>query len=56
MQSKNLIIKHNLRALDGIHLSLLLSLKSLNPILVCSDQRLVNAAIKKKIGFINPEE
>jgi len=53
MQSRKHILKHNLRALDGIQLSALLSLKSLKPAFVCADQRLLKAAQKERVFFIS---
>lgn len=53
MQSRSLIVKHNLRALDGLQLSVLLSLKPLKPSFVCADQRLLKAAQKEKITIVS---
>lgn len=50
MQSRALILKHNLRALDGLQLSALLSLKTLKPTFVCADQRLLRAAQKERVS------
>lgn len=52
MQSRSLIVKHNLRALDGLQLSVLLNLKSLKPFFVCADHRLLKAAQKEKISIV----
>jgi uncharacterized protein len=52
MQSRAMILKHNLRALDGLQLSALLSLKTLKPVFVCADQRLIKAAQKEKFAVI----
>ena len=53
--SQSLIIKHNLRALDGIQLAVVLSLKSMNPLFVCSDKHLLGAAKTEGINVLNPE-
>jgi predicted nucleic acid-binding protein len=52
MRSSALILKHNLRTLDALHLAVLLSLKTLKPAFVCADQRLLKAAQKEKITII----
>lgn len=52
MQSRALIIKNNLRALDGLQLTSLLSLKTLKPAFVCADQRLLKAAQKERVSVI----
>ena len=52
MQSRALILKHNLRTLDSLQLCALLSLKTLKPAFVCADQRLLKAAQKERISFI----
>lgn len=52
MQSRALILKHNLRALDGLQLSALLSLKTLKSAFVCADHRLLKAAQKEGVTVI----
>lgn len=53
--SQDVIVKYNLRALDGIQLAVLLSLKNVNPLFVCSDKRLLTAAKEEGIKVLNPE-
>jgi predicted nucleic acid-binding protein len=52
MQSRALILKHNLRALDGLQLSALLSLKTIKSAFVCADQRLLKADQKERVAVI----
>lgn len=54
--SQDFILKYNLRTLDSIQLAVLLNLKSLNPIFVCSDIDLTNSAEDEGIKVLNPEE
>ncbi len=55
LHSRELILKHHLRTLDGLHLAVLLALRELSPTLVCSDQKLIEAAEKEQIQIIDPE-
>ena len=48
-QAQDLILRHGLRTLDSLQLSLLLVTKALSPTFLCSDQRLLAAA--KVEGF-----
>lgn len=53
-KSISLIIKHNLRTLDSLQLSVFLDLSSLNPVMVTSDEALFNATIKENFSVIKP--
>lgn len=53
-KSISLIIKHNLRTLDSLQLSVFLDLSSLTPIMVTSDEALFNAVIKENFSVIKP--
>jgi len=52
--SRDLIIGHGLRALDGLQLAAALSLKELKPVFVCSDKRLLDAAFKEGLEVLDP--
>lgn len=54
LHSRELILKHHLRTLDALHLAVLLTLRDLAPILVCSDQRLLDAAQREQLLVLNP--
>lgn len=53
--SVDLIIKHNIRALDALQLAVLLSMRNASPTLVASDKALIHAATNEGITIINPE-
>jgi predicted nucleic acid-binding protein len=52
--SQELILRHHLRTLDALHLAVLLSLHDITPVLVCADQRLLNAAQREQVAVLNP--
>jgi len=54
LYSRELILKHHLRTLDALHLAVLLTLRDLGPILICSDQRLLDAAHGEQLPVLNP--
>lgn len=49
-----LIIKHNMRTLDSLQLSVFLNLSSINPTMVTSDEVLFNATLKEGLQAIKP--
>ncbi|MFQ5658413.1 MAG: type II toxin-antitoxin system VapC family toxin [Candidatus Methylomirabilales bacterium] len=51
LQSRELILKHHLRTLDGLQLAVLLALRDLPPILVCSDQKLIESGVGSGLLF-----
>lgn len=53
--SQALILSHHLRAIDALHLAVILSIKDLHPILVSADTRLLQAAGREGIVLLNPE-
>lgn len=53
-KSISLIIKHSLRTLDSLQLAVFLSLSSLNPVMITSDDILFNASIKEGFQPIKP--
>lgn len=53
-KSISLMIKHNLRTLGSLQLSVFLDLSSLNPTMVTSDEALFNATLKEGISAIKP--
>ena len=54
LRSQELILRHHLRALDALHLAVLLSLRDITPVLVCADQRLLEAAQREQCTVLNP--
>lgn len=54
MRSQELILRHHLRALDALHLAVLLNLQDLVPILVSSDQKLLEAARQERFSVLDP--
>jgi len=55
-KSRELILRHGLRALDALQLASALTIKELNPCLVCSDRRLLKAARKEGVDAYDPEK
>ncbi|TAN42584.1 MAG: PIN domain-containing protein [Nitrospirae bacterium] len=53
-KSISLIIKHNLRTLDSLQLSVFLSLAALNPTMVTSDNALAEASRNEGFAVITP--
>jgi len=53
-QAQELILRHGLRTLDSLQLSLLLVTKALSPIFLCSDRRLLAAATAEGISVEDP--
>jgi predicted nucleic acid-binding protein len=49
-----LILKYNLRTLDSLQLATFLDLSHLNPIMVASDEALLNATLKEGFQTIRP--
>ena len=54
LRSQELILRHHLRALDALHLSALLSLQDLAPVLVSADQKLLEAARLERFTVLDP--
>lgn len=54
LRSQELILRHHLRTLDALHLAVLLSLRDITPVLVCADQRLLEAAQREQVAVLNP--
>lgn len=54
LRSQELILRHHLRALDALHLSVLLSLQDLAPVLVSADQKLLEAARLERFTVLDP--
>ena len=54
LSSQGLILTYRLRTLDALHLAVLLTLRELAPIRVCSDQRLIDAAQRERLSALNP--
>ena len=54
LRSQELILRHHLRTLDALHLAVLLSLRDIAPVLVCADQRLLEAAQREQVAVLNP--
>lgn len=54
LKSQELILRHHLRTLDALHLAVLLSLKDLAPVLVSSDQKLLEAARQERFAVLDP--
>lgn len=54
LRSQELILRHHLRALDALHLSVLLSLQDLAPVLVSADQKLLEAAKQERYAVLDP--
>lgn len=54
LRSQALILRHHLRALDALHLSVLLSLQDLAPVLVSADQKLLEAAKQERYAVLDP--
>lgn len=54
--SVSLILRHNLRAMDGLQLAMCLSLVPHQPVLVGADRRLLEAARAERLNVLNPEE
>lgn len=54
LRSQELILRHHLRALDALHLSILLSLQDLAPVLVSADQKLLEAARLERFTVLDP--
>jgi len=54
LRSQDLILRHHLRTLDALHLSVLLSLQDLAPVLVSADQRLLEAARQERFAVLDP--
>jgi len=53
-QAQQLILRHSLRTLDSLQLSLLLVVRDLSPIFLCSDARLLAAAKAEGITILDP--
>ena len=53
-KSASLVMKHNLRTLDSLHLAVFLNLASAHPVMVTSDLSLYNAAVKEGFQAIKP--
>lgn len=53
-KSITLIMKHNLRTLDSLQLAVFLDLSPLNPIMVTSDEALLNTTLKEGFQTIRP--
>jgi len=51
-----LILRHNLRSADSIQLATALDNKKLDPIFVCADDKLCNAATSEGLQVLNPEK
>ena len=54
LRSQELILRHHLRTLDTLHLAVLLSLQDLAPVLVSSDQKLLEAAKLERFAVLDP--
>ncbi len=54
LRSQELILRHYLRALDALHLSVLSSLQDLAPVLVSADQKLLEAAKQERYAVLDP--
>jgi predicted nucleic acid-binding protein len=52
--AQQLILRHGLRTLDSLQLSVLLSVKSLSPVLLSSDARLLSTAEAEGIAVRDP--
>lgn len=50
-----LVLKHGLRTLDSLQLSVAIGLRESKPIFVCADNKLVSVAEKEGLKAINPE-
>jgi predicted nucleic acid-binding protein len=55
-KSRDLIIRYGLRTLDGLQLAAALSVSTLKPVFVCSDNRLLDAAVGEGLDVYNPTE
>jgi len=53
-QAQQLILRHSLRTLDSLQLSLLLVVRDLSPVFLCSDARLLAAARAEGITTLDP--
>ena len=53
-EAQQLILRHGLRALDSLQLSLLLVVKNLSPVSLCSDVRLQGAARAEGVTVQDP--
>jgi predicted nucleic acid-binding protein len=54
LRSQELILRHHLRTLDALHLAVLLSLRDLVPVLMSSDQKLLEAARQERFSVLDP--
>jgi predicted nucleic acid-binding protein len=54
LHSQELILRHHLRALDSLHLAVALGLRTLAPIVVSADARLLEAAQREQLAVLNP--
>lgn len=54
LEAQQLILRHGVRTLDSLQLSLLLVTKALAPVFLCSDARLLAAARAEKITAKDP--
>ncbi len=54
--SVTLVLKHGLRTLDALQLSVAIGLRESKPIFVCADKKLVSVAEKEGLKAINPED
>ncbi len=55
-QSVSLILRHGLRAMDGLQLAACLSLAPHHPTLISADHRLLEAARAERLNVLNPED
>ena len=53
-QAQELILRHGLRTLDALQLSILLVTKALSPVFLCADRRLLAAAQTEGITARDP--
>lgn len=53
-EAQQLILRHGLRTLDSLQLSLLLVVKNLSPVFLCSDVRLQGAARAEGVTVLDP--
>jgi predicted nucleic acid-binding protein len=54
-RSRELILRHGLRALDALQLASVITVRELKPCMVCSDRRLLESAKKEGIDTYDPE-
>ena len=56
MNAISLTERHDLRTLDALHLSTVLTIKDMEPVFVSSDRKLLKAAQEEGFTTLNPED